>query len=168
MTLPLIAAVEGSTLSQLLDFANKFGGGVVVPIALAYLAYLQLRAKAEVQEVKHTLEESTSKTEKKLDSIEKTGEESHVLVNSNMGASLETIALLSRKVADETKLTADIAIADSAERKFQEHLERQAIVDAKSGRVVQKSQPLKVQLVKEDAPAGVVKGEKPNTPKGQT
>lgn len=58
---------EASTLNQVLEFANKFGGGVVVPIVLAVLAYQQVKAKFAAEKVATTLEKSTASTDKKLD-----------------------------------------------------------------------------------------------------
>lgn len=63
----LAQLAEPSTLNQLLDFASNFGGGVVVPIVLGVLTYLQLKAKYQVEKVERTLEQTTANTDKKLD-----------------------------------------------------------------------------------------------------
>ena len=87
-------------------------------------------AKVEVQKVADTLQESRTETKGELASIKKTGEDNHTMGNSATGANLEMIAMLMRERAEASKSPAHIAQAESAERKFKEHQEKQAKVDA--------------------------------------
>lgn len=94
-------------------------------------------AAVEVKEVKDSLQETTTATTHKLNEIVKTGEKNHILLNSNMGAALKLTAELSRWKADQMKgqddgvaaRTAEAA-AKVAELNYQEHVGKQATVDA--------------------------------------
>lgn len=59
-------------------------------------------------------------------------EDTHTLVNSNMGLSLESYATVTRRLAKITKDPEDEAIADAAEKKFAEHVVQQRIVDERA------------------------------------
>ena len=101
------------------------------PILLAYLnnrtAIAQAKATAQV---KARLETVTTDTAKHLDVIEKTGEKTHTLVNSNMGVQLRMHADLTQRMAEKTKEPEDIAAALQAKKLWDEHQGKQATVDA--------------------------------------
>lgn len=68
----------------------------------------------------------------KVQTISKSTDAVHVLVNSNMGAQLKLGAELSRWKAVQTGEPADLKAADAAENLLKEHEAKQAIVDSKS------------------------------------
>lgn len=68
----------------------------------------------------------------KVQTISKSADSIHTLVNSNMGVQLKLGAELSRWKATQTKNKQDVRAADEAERLWQEHEAKQAIVDSKA------------------------------------
>lgn len=95
------------------------------------LALLQNSKAAEQREqVKTTLAVNEAKSDRKLAKIEATGEKTHTLVNSNMGAQLKLNAVATRRLADLTKDQDDINAANLAAKMLKEHEGRQAVVDA--------------------------------------
>ncbi len=84
---------------------------------------------AKVELVKDALNINNKVTDKKLESITKTGEAVHVLVNSSMSAQLKISAIALRRIADMTNHPDDIAAAELAEKLLAEHLAKQEIVD---------------------------------------
>jgi hypothetical protein len=94
----------------------------------------QARAVAEVarkaEDVKKTLAESTTATATKLDGIAKTSDAIHILTNNNMGEQLKLNMDLARWKADQGTDPDHIAAAEAAEKKYREHMEKQAVVDA--------------------------------------
>jgi hypothetical protein len=58
-------------------------------------------------------------------------EKVHTLVNSQMGATLNVARLATKRTAEVTKHPSDLAVAEEAERAYQEHQKKQATVDAK-------------------------------------
>ena len=87
-------------------------------------------AAAKVAEVKTTLDENTARTDEKLQSISKTTEAVHVLVNSSMSAQLKISMIALHRVAELTHHPEDIAAADLAEKLFREHEEKQKTLDS--------------------------------------
>jgi hypothetical protein len=69
-------------------------------------------------------------TQIKLSQIQKTGVDTHILVNKNYGIQLNLTKIALRRVADITKDAIDVAAADEADRLYIEHMARQAIVDS--------------------------------------
>jgi hypothetical protein len=67
----------------------------------------------------------------KLNAIAATGEKTHTLVNSAMGAQLKMHAAVTRRLAILTKDSADVEAANQAEQLLKEHEGKQAKVDAK-------------------------------------
>lgn len=55
--------------------------------------------------------------------------DTHTLVNSNMGATLESYAMLATRMAKITSDPEDVAVANAAMVKYQHHQTQQAIVD---------------------------------------
>ena len=97
----------------------------------------EILAAVKVKEVKTTLEESTAAFGSQLDSIAKTGQDTHVLVNARMGAQLKLNMIATRRLADMTKGQpggeADEEAAKLAESLYREHEKKQAIVDLTAG-----------------------------------
>lgn len=94
----------------------------------------EILAATKIKEVKETLAANTTATEAKLDSIAKTGEDTHTLVNANMGAALNVNRISTRRLADITNNQADIEAADKAEELYLAHERKQATVDAAAGK----------------------------------
>lgn len=67
----------------------------------------------------------------RLSQVVKTGEATHILVNSNFGTQLKLNAVLSRRLADITEKQIDIEAAETAERLLRDHEAKQSIVDIK-------------------------------------
>ena len=57
----------------------------------------------------------------------------HTLSNSSMGAQLRIVMLQAKRIAEMTKAQPDLDIAGEAERAYQQHQEKQAVVDAGGG-----------------------------------
>lgn len=84
----------------------------------------------QVAEVKTSLVESDKKTDGALSDIKRTGDAVHILVNNSMSLALEAIAKLTREKADASKTKVDKAAAEDADKKYKDHLAKQARVDA--------------------------------------
>jgi hypothetical protein len=97
--------------------------GGVVSVLLAMIANRTAKVQKE-------LAKNTAKTEE----IAKTGEATHMLVNSARGDLLQLHATTARAKADITKDKADLRVADDAEKTLAEHKQRQAAVDANQDR----------------------------------
>jgi hypothetical protein len=85
---------------------------------------------AAAVEVKETLAATNQSFGTKLESIAKTADDTHTLVNANMGAALNVNRISTRRLADITKDAADIEAADKAEELYLAHERKQATVDA--------------------------------------
>jgi hypothetical protein len=57
-------------------------------------------------------------------------EKVHTLVNSQMGSTLNVARLATKRTAEVTGHPSDVAVAQEAERAYQEHQKKQAEVDA--------------------------------------
>lgn len=90
----------------------------------------EILAATKIKEVASALADSTTATDTKLDQIAKTGEDTHTLVNANMGAALNVNRISTRRLADITKDAADIEAADKADELYRAHEAKQATVDA--------------------------------------
>lgn len=117
-------------------------------IATIAVAFLQMRTRNAVldsaseakgrdevtaqkaEEVKATLEVHTAVTDARLSELKSVAHETHTLVNSNMGVQLKLNAAVTRRLAGLTGHADDLAAADLAEQMYQEHLKKQAQVDA--------------------------------------
>lgn len=109
----------------------------------------------KVEEVKNNLVVSEQKTTAQLTSIAKVAADTHTLVNSNFGVQLRLNMELSRWKADQTKLTADIDAANSAQKLYEEHMAKQATVDAKPAEPAAPPQPVPVTIVPSAQPLPV-------------
>lgn len=82
-------------------------------------------AATRVELVKIALEDRTSSTDQKLESI-------HILVNSAMGLQLKLYAVAARRIAELPDANdADKQAAELADKNLAEHEKQQAIVDKK-------------------------------------
>jgi hypothetical protein len=86
-------------------------------------------AAVATQEVKTTLETTDRERAEQLTQIQVTSEATHVLSNSKYGAALKKMAACTRRWADRTRDTRDIAEAELAESELKEHNSKQAVVD---------------------------------------
>jgi len=75
-------------------------------------------------------EKAVAKAQMAAEIAAKVANDTHTLVNSNMGLQLRTNAALARRIASLPTATADdIAVAAAAEKALADHEHRQAIVD---------------------------------------
>ncbi len=101
------------------------------PIILGLVGlWISKKQAAKVKDVKDTLKMVTTETATKLDKIEKTGEKTHTLVNSAMGAVLKRNAELARWKADRDPTEEHVREAVAAENTLRDHEGKQATVDA--------------------------------------
>lgn len=132
-------------------------GAIAVTVGLIAQIFLQVLARqdaarvaaaaaAKVEITKATLAASTSKVDAKLDGIaavaldtQKTGEQVHTLVNSNMGVQLRISMIALKRLADLTKDPDDIAAAEQATKLYREHEAKQAKVDEKDAKDAKKA-----------------------------
>lgn len=119
------------------------------------------RAEKKAEQVRVTLEKTTTESNKKLDTIAvtsvkalatgekaaETGEKVHVLVNSNYGAQLLIISTDKRRIADMTKLESDIKIAEIAEEAYRKHVQQQASIDAHMKELAAAPSPVEVRVM---------------------
>jgi hypothetical protein len=84
----------------------------------------------KVAEVKQQLTLSDSVKNDKLDALADTADATHTLVNGQMGVTLKAAAVALRVVADLRKEPGDVDAAVEAERKYADHMAKQAKVDA--------------------------------------
>lgn len=100
------------------------------------------------EEVKQTLVSTTAIADRKLDYIAKTAEDTHTLVNANMGIALGVNMDVTRRLAELTRGTvngaADEVAANKAEEMYRAHESKQATVDAQAGK------PMPVRIVAEE------------------
>lgn len=95
------------------------------------------RLATATNDVATTLKATNTSFGEQLDSIAKTGEDTHTLVNANMGAALNVNRISTRRLADITNNQADIEAADKAEELYLAHERKQATVDAATGKKAQ-------------------------------
>jgi hypothetical protein len=86
-------------------------------------------AADKVETVRTQLLDTQSATHRQLQNIQRTSDDTHVLVNNNMAIQLKISAMALRRVADLTKEEGDQAAAQEAEKSLTEHLGKQAHVD---------------------------------------
>lgn len=86
-------------------------------------------AAVKVEAVKETLDESTKRTDTKLDGLAGVANSTHILVNNNMAIQLKLNAELSRWKATQTGKPEDEKAALLAERLVAEHEAKQKTVD---------------------------------------
>jgi len=121
---------------------------VVTAVGIIVVSIMQLRTKQAVdsadanrkaesvaaitktEEVRTTLQASTAATDTQLAGLKKVAVDTHTLVNSNMERQLRLTATALRRVSELTKNLDDEKAAALAEALLQEHVAKQAIVDA--------------------------------------
>ena len=89
-----------------------------------------IEAAARVEDVKRDLQVQSAASTKQMTEIAKVGIDTHTLVNSNMGVQLKLAAGFARRLADITKSSDDEKAASLAELAYDEHVKKQAVVDA--------------------------------------
>ncbi len=111
---------------------------MVGTLALAYLAYLQLKLKAAVDTAATSATKAADSAAVKVAEVKVTAEKQdtkldaiHTLVNSNMAAQLRISAVALRRLSDLTGHPDDVAAAQLAESLFREHEAKQNVVDSK-------------------------------------
>lgn len=116
---PVMLAIIGGVVTIT---TTVFGG------VMTYLMYKIQRqgavAAVKAAEVSDKLETTNKIVDTKLGEI-------HTLVNSQYGTALATIATDKRRIANDSKLPADILAAEDAEKLLAEHVAKQAVVDKK-------------------------------------
>ncbi len=105
------------------------GFGTMVAVGL-FNSLQGVKAKAEVQQVAATLEQTKMVASAERAETLKGVQAIHTLVNSNMGAQLKVSAVALRRVAEYSSHPDDVAAADMAERQLRDHEAKQATVDA--------------------------------------
>ncbi len=106
---------------QLQIVVTSIVGGIVT-VLLAKINKQGVKAAENAAEVKQTLRDTTTNTDKKLDKIE-------TLVNSKLGTVLRSLAILSAQKAEQTGSEADRLEAVKAKENADQHDAQQAIVD---------------------------------------
>jgi hypothetical protein len=71
------------------------------------------------------------KINKKVDEAKSVNDATHILVNSNMGIQLKIAMGLANRLAKITKSPEDIADAVETKRIYDDHMKKQAVVDAR-------------------------------------
>jgi len=116
------------------------GFGTLIAVALLQLLQGQ-KAAIKVEEVASTQKDAAALVAKvaktlqtaegKVDKLALVAEATHTLVNSAMGNQLQISALLARRLSTITGESGDISAAVEAERLYDDHIRKQAVVDAK-------------------------------------
>jgi hypothetical protein len=89
----------------------------------------------KVEAVRTDLEQARSVADEKMDGLAKVAHDTHVLVNNNMAVQLKLGMELSEFKATTTQRPEDIQAAKLARSMYEEHVKKQAIVDARPGGV---------------------------------
>lgn len=137
--------------------------GAVVTIVLAYMQYRtrttvqdtadeskvkvkEVRVRVEevkesVDDIKDAVEQKEGEMAERLKSIARIAQDTHTLVNSNMGVQLEAVARGLREIARLRGLPGDDEAASAAEAAYQDHERKQDMVDAEIARRAAIQQP---------------------------
>ena len=102
---------------------KEIAGGAAI-FALGFLQ--QWNASRARKERKQNAVEAKQESKQNSVVIEKV----HALVNSQMGATLNVARLATKRTAEVTGHPSDIAVAEEADRAYQEHQKKQATADA--------------------------------------
>ena len=127
-----ILGFGGTTITLLVSLLKMDAVAVKQEVATAQVAVVaqkQEQAAAAVVEVKRALEASDQNVTTTLASIAEVADQTHALVNSNMGAQLKVSAVALRRVAHLTSDLEDVAAAELAERALEEHVAKQSRAD---------------------------------------
>lgn len=118
--------------------------GALTALGTAYIGYLTTRVRVgqeraadrvvdvaeKAEAVKETLVETTAEVKQQLGQIQRTGKETHTLVNSNMEVQLELTATALEELARETGKESHRDAAKKARMLLESHIGKQAKVDA--------------------------------------
>jgi hypothetical protein len=96
----------------------------ILVVGFGALIALNLRAANHVADVKLTLNDKGMLNDKKLDKLERIGNATHVLVNSNMTLVLRLNMELAKQVADLNETPQTRAVADLAEKNYNDHVKQ--------------------------------------------
>jgi len=86
-------------------------------------------AAAKVSEVKDVLQVSTQKSQRQMENLQHTADDTHTLVNNNMAIQLNMLAISARTLANLTKTKEHKRLAVQAEAALKDHMDKQAQVD---------------------------------------
>lgn len=90
--------------------------------------------KDSVDEIKESVAHTEGETAARLKAIARIAQDTHTLVNSNMGVQLEAVARGLREIARLRGLPGDDEAASVAEAAYQDHERKQDLVDAEIAR----------------------------------
>ncbi len=114
--------------------ATIFVSGLITSIATPLLVYVNQnnakRAAVKAEEVKTALAQTDSTVARSLAAIVTTGNDTHMLVNSQYGEALQSSALAYRALANLTKDPETEKAALDAEEKLAKHREKQRALDS--------------------------------------
>lgn len=91
-------------------------------------------AAYKVEEVRQELKETTATSAEAMAELKTVTNDTHTLVNANMGAQLKISALALRRLAEYTKHPDDVAAAELSEDLLSEHDKKQAVVDKRNAK----------------------------------
>jgi hypothetical protein len=103
---------------------------LIAGVVTVLIGWMQARTKSAVDESAKQADAQAAATGAKMDGLAKVADATHTLVNSNFGVQLKISALALHRVAELTGHPDDKAAAEIAEKAYQEHLAKQAVVDA--------------------------------------
>ncbi len=107
-----------------------FSGMICVSLFTLLQGMLAATKVAEVAATAKVAERKVDALAVATDHVSQTVQAVHVLSNSQAGTQLKAYAMLARRMADTSGDKADVAIADEAERAYEIHQSKQAVVDA--------------------------------------
>jgi hypothetical protein len=99
-------------------------------VLIALIALLQVRAKSAADKVSEELKASNAFTNARLSMMSKTVDDTHTLVNSDMGKVLRVAAIALRELANEVPTKVRLEAAALAEAAYNDHIRKQVIVDS--------------------------------------
>lgn len=103
---------------------------LIAGIVTCVITYFQYRNSNKVEDVRTTLEKTTTVTDEKLDDIAEVGTETHRIVNSGSVAMLRLYAIAMKRIADNSQDPLDIEAAELAEKEYREREARQKQLDS--------------------------------------
>ena len=124
-----------SNIIQILIVIFSLVGTIFTGVMVYFMSKINKKqedAAVKVEQVKSVLETTQLSGTKKMDILVKVANDTHTLVNSNMGVQLKISAVALRRVANLTKEPDDIAAADLAEKALSSHEAKQTIVDSRN------------------------------------
>lgn len=103
---------------------------LIAAVVAMFLGWMQQRAANRVEDVRVTLEKSTSETTEKLDEVQKTTVETHRIINSGSIVQLKLLAIAHRRIANGPDATKeDVEAAELSEKALEEREAEQVKLD---------------------------------------